>query len=140
MKKNRNYLQIVCSGFICILLVASSCAPVEKLRYVNDAGPGTVKNDYFNDRTEKNIQPYDYLYIKIFSLDEKTNAIFNERSYSVDNELISYSVDAKGNVTMPFIGEINVKDLTIFTGKGKNRKIPVSGFEQHIGHSPFCKQ
>ncbi len=99
----------------------TSCAPVEKLRYVDDA-PGTVKNEYFNDRTEKNIQPYDYLYIKIFSLDEKTNAIFNERSYSVDNELISYSVDSKGDVIMPFIGEINVKDLTIIQAREKIEK------------------
>lgn len=96
-----------------LMLILSSCAPVEKLKYVDDTGPGSITNDYFNDRSEKTIQPYDYLYIKIFSLDEKTNSIFNERSYSMDNELLSYVVDDNGNISLPFIGDINVKDITI---------------------------
>jgi polysaccharide export outer membrane protein len=111
-------------GFLAmfLLLITFACAPVGKLKYVADNGPGSITNDYKNDRTEKNIQPYDYLYIKIFSLDEKTNAIFNERNYSVDNELISYSVDAKGDVILPFIGEISVKELTINEARQKIEK------------------
>jgi len=92
------------------------------LRFVSDSTDGSVKNDYFNDRSEKTIQPYDYLYIKIFSLDEKTNNVFNERSYSIDNELLSYSVDAKGSISMPFIGSIDVKDLTINLAREKIEK------------------
>jgi polysaccharide biosynthesis/export protein len=103
-------------------LVAASCAPVQKLKYVDDATANQVKNEYFNDRTEKKIGPYDYLYVKIFSLDERTNSIFNERSYSIDNELLSYAVDAEGNISMPFIGEINVKDLTINEARAKVEK------------------
>lgn len=99
------------SGFMLVML--SSCAPVGKLKFVADTGPGSVQNDYFNDRSEKTIQPYDYLYIKIFSLDERTNSIFNERSYTIDNELLSYVVDDDGNISLPFIGNIHVKDLTI---------------------------
>jgi len=99
-----------------------SCAPVEKLKYVADSSPETAKNDYHNDRSEKTIQPYDYLYIRIFSLDEKTNAIFSERSYTVENELISYAVDDKGDISMPFVGEINVKDLTINLAREKIEK------------------
>jgi polysaccharide export outer membrane protein len=120
----RNTIHPLRIGFFAMLslLIISSCAPVGKLKYVADNGPGAIKNDYNNDRTEKNIQPYDYLYIKIFSLDEKTNAIFNERSYSVDNELISYSVDAAGDVIMPFIGEVNVKNLTINQARVKIEK------------------
>jgi polysaccharide export outer membrane protein len=104
------------------LIAVSSCAPVEKLKFVADAGPGTIKNEYFNDRSEKTIQPYDYLYIKIYSLDEKTNAIFNDRSLSLDKELLSYSVDAKGDVSIPFIGQINVKDMTINEAREKIEK------------------
>jgi len=101
------------------LLFMFSCAPVEKLKYVADSGPGSIKNDYQNDRSEKTIQPYDYLYIKIYSLDEKTNAIFNERSYNIENELISYAVDDRGEIIVPFIGEILVKDLTINEARKK---------------------
>lgn len=105
-----------------LMIMLASCAPIGKLKLVADTEPGTVKNEYFNDRSEKTIQPYDYLYIKIFSLDEKTNSIFNERSYSIDNELLSYAVDGTGNISMPFIGEINVKDLTINQARDKVEK------------------
>ena len=105
-----------------MLLILSSCAPVRKLKFVADSGPGSVKSDFYNNRTEKTIQPYDYLYIKIYSLDEKTNSIFNERSYSIDSELLSYAVDGKGNIIVPFIGNINVKDLTINQAREKIEK------------------
>jgi len=113
MKNLKNYLNPYTIGFGIILMFLSSCAPINNLKFVADTSPGSVKNDYFNDRSEKTIQPYDYLYIKIFSLDEKTNNIFNERSYNIENELMSYSVDDKGDIILPFIGEINVKNLTI---------------------------
>lgn len=103
-------------------LVLFSCAPVNKLKFVADTGPGSIKNDFYNDRSEKTIQPFDYLYIKIFSLDEKTNAVFNERSMNVENELLSYTVDGKGSITMPFVGEILVKDMTINQAREKIEK------------------
>jgi polysaccharide export outer membrane protein len=106
-----------------VFFLVSSCTPVHKLKYISDKGSDTIKNEYFNDRSEKTIQPYDYLYIKIFSLDERTNNIFNDRSsYSFDTELLSYAVDDKGNINMPFIGLINVKDLTINQAKDKIEK------------------
>lgn len=119
LKRNSGYNLIFISVMLFLL---GSCAPVGKLKYVNDSGSGTIKNDFLNDRTEKTIQPYDYLYIKIFSLDEKTNSIFNERSYSIDNELLSYAVDGKGDIIMPFIGEINVKNMTINEARVKVEK------------------
>jgi polysaccharide export outer membrane protein len=102
----------------------TACTPTKKLSYVSNTGPDAIKNDYFNDRSEKVIQTYDYLYVKIFSLDEKTNNIFNnDRSSQVrDNELISYVVDDRGNISLPFIGQIYVKDLTINQAKDKIEK------------------
>jgi polysaccharide export outer membrane protein len=119
IKWNSAVLSVIVLAFMVGLY---SCAPVGKLKFVADAGPGTIKNEYFNDRSEKTIQPYDYLYIKIYSLDEKTNSVFNDRSYSLDKELLSYSVDAKGEVSIPFIGEINVKDMTINQAREKIEK------------------
>lgn len=121
MKKPNHKFILLCSTVMAFILV-SSCAPVNKLKFVSDASSGSVKNDYFNDRSEKTIQPYDYLYIKIFSLDEKTNNIFNERSTNIDNELLSYSVDGEGNISIPFVGNINVKDLTINQAREKVEK------------------
>ena len=100
-------------------LLYIACTPTQKLKYVSNTGPDAGKNEFFNDRSGKVIHPYDYLYVKIFSLDEKTNNIFNnERGFAItDNELISYVVDDKGNISLPFIGQILVKDLTINQAK-----------------------
>jgi len=123
MKNSYSSVLIICILTLGITIFSQSCAPVEKLKYVSDVpNSSSLKNDFFNDRSEKTIQPYDYLYIKIFSLDEKTNSIFNERSYSVSNELISYSVDDQGNIGLPFIGNIYVKDLTINQAREKIEK------------------
>lgn len=122
MKKQKTLHPGAFIALICCIYLLASCAPVHKLKYVADGNDGTVKNDYFNDRSEKTIQPFDYLYIKILSLDEKTNSIFNERSYSIDTELLSYAVDARGEITVPFIGNINVKDMTISQARDKIEK------------------
>ncbi|MBN2272729.1 MAG: polysaccharide biosynthesis/export family protein [Bacteroidales bacterium] len=110
-----------------VLMVFSlfmACTPVKKLRYVSQVGHETDKSEYFNDRSEKTIQPYDYLYVKIYSLDERTNSIFNDRYSSAlhETELISYAVDDKGNINLPFIGVIKVKDLTINQAKEQIEK------------------
>jgi polysaccharide biosynthesis/export protein len=103
-------------------LLLFSCTPTNKLKFVTDKGE-SVKTEYFNDRSEKTIQPYDYLYIRIFSLDERTNNIFSERSSGMyQTELLSYSVDDKGQITLPFIGSVMVKDLTINQAKEKIEK------------------
>lgn len=122
MNKIKTHFFMICL-YAFVVSVFISCTPIKKLRFVADEpSSGTVKNDYFNNRTEKTIQPYDYLYIKIFSLDEKTNNIFNETSYNVDSELLSYSVDGGGNISLPFIGFIQVKDLTISQAREKVEK------------------
>ena len=106
---------IIC---LSILFFAAACTPISKLTYVENKGAGSEKNKYYNDRSEKTIQPYDYLYIKIYSLDEQTNYVFREERYSsYETELVSYAVDDKGNIDFPFIGSINVKDLTINQAK-----------------------
>ena len=107
---------------ITVLTLLFSCTPTRKLKYVNNFRADSDKNEYFNDRSEKTIQPYDYLYIRIYSLDEKTNSVFSETSYGITSELLSYSVDDNGNISFPFIGQINVKDLTVNQAKEKIEK------------------
>jgi polysaccharide export outer membrane protein len=100
-----------------ILLLVCSCVPTEKLKYTINTENSPDK--YNNYRSEKTIQPYDYLYIKIYSLDETTNKIFNGENLSSNQseELISYSVNDKGYINFPFIGDIYVKDQTIDKAK-----------------------
>ena len=113
----------ILSSFLVITLLIISCTPTRKLKYAQNKGDEAHKNQFYNDRSEKTIQPYDYLYIQIYSLDEKTNSIFNtQSSYTYDTELLSYTVDDKGNISVPFVGSINVKDLTINEAKIKIEK------------------
>jgi len=106
---------------ICLLLTLIGCVPTEKLKYGIDKEK--VPTTYKNDRSEKRVQPFDYLYIKIYSLDDKTAGIFESDSRSYQNEeLISYSVNEKGFINFPFIGDIEVKDLTIDEAKVKIEK------------------
>ena len=108
---------------IVAIITFSSCTPSKKLQYVREDLPDSDVNSYVNNRSGKTIQPYDYLYIQIYSLDEKTNALFNQSQNNVrDNDLISYPVDAEGNIQFPFVGSIHVKDLTINQAKDKIEK------------------
>ncbi|MBA7511568.1 hypothetical protein ES705_03564 [subsurface metagenome] len=101
------------SSFVIVIFLAFGCIPTKKLKYAID--DPDLKDKYYNDRLEKTIQPYDYLYIKIYSLDERTSAIFEQDiRYSQTNEqLISYEVSDKGYINFPFIGNIALKDLTL---------------------------
>ena len=110
-KHRKSWKRIVASSLVVLLMI--SCTPTSKLKYVQNKGENANKNQYFNDRSEKTIQPYDYLYIKIYSLDEQTNIVFgNSQRDTYATELISYTVDDAGNINFPFVGEIKVKDLT----------------------------
>lgn len=118
-RKNICWLNV----FLITGILLMSCTPTKKLKYVLNTGDDAFKNQYINDRSEKTIQPYDYLYIKIFSLDERTNAIFNSQNdYAYQTELLSYTVDGKGSINVPFIGSIKVKDLTINEAKDRIEK------------------
>ena len=103
-----------------LIITLSSCVPVKKLTYVRTDLPNSHINSYYNDRSEKTIQPFDYLYIQIFSLDERTNNVFNpSRNATYDTQLLSYMVDDEGYISFPFIGKVFVSDLTIGQAKTK---------------------
>ena len=102
------------------LFIFIACTPTKKLKYVANEGDLIKKNEFYNSRSEKTIQPYDILYIKIYSLNERTMNVFSDERGSVrDEELISYEVDNRGYLNFPFIGDIYVKDLTVSEAKIK---------------------
>lgn len=105
-----------------LLIIVSSCVPRKKLLYTRKQNKDEVVNEYLNIRPEKNIQPFDNIYIKVSSIDEKTASIFADQSRSVGGnniDLISYTVSQSGYVDFPFVGEIYVKDLTLQEAQAK---------------------
>jgi len=105
-----------------IILVFASCVPQKKIKYLQTLQDQDTTNAYVNKRPlDYKIQPYDNLYIRIFSLDEKTFMFFNMISGSNQNQftndasvyLNSYGVDKNGYIDFPVVGRINVRDLTV---------------------------
>lgn len=99
-----------------VLLLVTSCVPVRKLRYVQADRHNKYINTYTNKRVEKTIQPYDNLYIQVFSLDQNVSGIFSGQNNIVsrtDPNLISYTVNDSGFIHYPFVDKIYLKDLTI---------------------------
>ena len=102
--------------FVVLLLVlASSCVPVNQLSYFNDIEE--LEKPVANPKTQKTILPFDRLYIRILSIDPQTREIFTApeeaRYSSSSNALIGYLVDEAGNIEFPFVGKINVGSLTL---------------------------
>jgi len=100
---------------ISLMAGMGSCIPTQKLMYTHDQIPKEVVNEYINIRPQKTIQPFDNIFIKVSSIDERTNSIFaNQRGGPDANiNLISYTVSQNGHVDFPFVGEIFVKDMTL---------------------------
>jgi len=97
---------------IYILFSIVSCVPYKKLSYFNDINQ--LNEPFVNPREQKIILPFDNLYIKVLSIDEKTNQIFNPNSDMRSNyagAVISYLVDEEGYINFPFVGKIHIKDL-----------------------------
>jgi polysaccharide biosynthesis/export protein len=105
---------IVYTFFWIMIILNISCVPYNKVRYFTDINQ--IAEPSTNPRGAKLIMPFDNLYIKVMSTDEQTARIFNISENAGGNlplNLISYTVDEKGNISFPFTGDINVKGLTI---------------------------
>jgi polysaccharide export outer membrane protein len=83
---------------------------------LQDEKENVNKNEFVNVRPEKTIQPFDNLYVRVSSIDEKTANIFSDQSRGVSGpniDLISYTVNSSGYIEFPFVGSIYVKDFTL---------------------------
>ncbi|GAB1404974.1 hypothetical protein MASR1M74_21530 [Lentimicrobium sp.] len=148
---------------IVLLALLASCVPQEKLMYVQDETTSELKETYFHSRPEKRIRPFDNLYINVLSVDEGTARIFSNQNTSITGgiaiDLLSYTVSERGTIDFPFIGEIDVNNLTIKEAKAKvekelsqylsntaitmkivNSNITVLGEVRNQGEFPFFKE
>jgi polysaccharide export outer membrane protein len=112
---------------LCLLIlvsgILSSCVPQKKIKYLQKKQTEDTTSLYLNKRTvDYKIQPKDNIYIRIFSLDEKTFMFFNKQStgggyndYANDASIYlnSYSVTNEGFIDFPIVGRVYVKDLTV---------------------------
>ena len=106
-----------------IIAFSTSCVPLKQLNYFNDLNE--LSEPGVNPRTQKLIMPFDKLYIKVISIDPQYSQIFNsseEMRSGVNNGVLGFLVDEKGNVNFPFVGNINVVSLTTAQASEKIQK------------------
>lgn len=137
MKKIVTLLSVISAMTV---MMFTSCVPQKKILYLqNEQLPydsALMSVVYENERTfDYKVQPGDNLYIRIASLDEKFSAYFNfmnqggtmtSSSYSSGNPSIylnGYTVGADGNIGLPFVGNVYVKDLTVDEIQAKVQEI-----------------
>jgi polysaccharide export outer membrane protein len=108
------YIKIGLTLIVVFAMGFTSCIPKRKLIYLQDQKKNDLQDVYLNIRPEKKIQPFDNVYIKVSSIDDRTASIFSSAAANTVNvDLISYTVDQSGYINFPFVGEIFVKNMTL---------------------------
>jgi len=95
------------------LFLLQSCIPGKDVRYLQGEIP-TSKN---LKAAEYKVQPGDFLYIKLYSLNQSINQFLYPSGTSVQNTAVDryrdlYLVDDSGFVEFPFSGKVLAKDKT----------------------------
>lgn len=117
MLRNR-YLIVL---LISILLTGASCTRQKKVLYLQDMQMTDSAAVVYNENVKYKIQPGDILYIKVITINENMNKLFNLEISSSSNVasnqanifLQGYLVNDTGYVTLPVIGDVFVKNYTI---------------------------
>jgi len=120
MKRHRILLYNYVLGLILIHL--TSCVTQKNVEILQD--DESVSKSYTETNIEDyHIKPFDELYIEISSLDEAAATVFTSsasQQFSSQGSiqpygasLVSYTVDKTGQLLLPLIGQIQVKDKTI---------------------------
>jgi len=105
-----------------IFLTITSCVPQKKIKYFQRLQKEDTTS-YFKNKhdVDYKLQPKDNIYVRVFSLDEKTYMFFNKQSgtnsyndYANDASIYlnSYSINSDGYIDFPVVGKVYIKDLT----------------------------
>ena len=121
MKINLHLLKKTSFLVILAAILLSSCVPMKKIRYLQDAGNNHETKTEFSNKTdtvEYLVHKGDNLYIKVKTLDDKNNYFDDPGGYNNYYSesaiyLNSYTVNDSGYVEFPLIGKIFVDNMTI---------------------------
>ena len=128
-------------------LAVISCVPQAKMKYLQDKEGDSAKYEFQAVKPEYKIKPGDYLYVRILSLDQKSNELFatiagsaaaNYNMNITDQNLYltSYLVNDSGYIDFPLFGKIYANGQTI---NGMQQTLTKSVSEIIIGASVVVK-
>jgi len=116
--------------FIGIVLFAS-CTSKKQLTYLQDINRAQEAEFYAKQKGEYKIQPQDVLYIRLLSMNEEVNALYNigygsQSQQMFQNEsgiyLNGFVVEEDGNIELPIIGKVNVLNKNLDEAKKSVRE------------------
>lgn len=114
--------------FTILLMTVSSCGSRKSMVYLQ---PDSTEINKFYGQYIPKIQPNDILTIVVTAADPKVTAPFNPMSTMTSSNLTqqvdmalrpTYTVDERGNIILPMLGEVNVIGLTRIEAIEKLRK------------------
>jgi len=133
MKQAYNRLQASAIRILVAAILLSSCVPQKKILYLQKQQQKDTVSVYHHPHPpDYRIQPRDNVYIRLFSLDEKSNLFFNKQSgsgnyndYANDASIYlnSYSVSPDGYIDFPVVGKVMIRDLTVTQVKDVLQKL-----------------
>ena len=121
-KKGPFIKKVFCCGMVCLLM--SSCISTRKITYFQ---PVSQELDEAISKIEETYTPRikegDILSITVSSLNKEANEMFNPVTQILNyqtqtvgtiapNPILGYTVDAAGNISLPMLGNVQVKGLT----------------------------
>jgi polysaccharide export outer membrane protein len=99
------------------LIILTSCSLRRNLVYFSDLSSQGAESHSINAVAEPKIQPNDVLSITISTPSPESNLLFSVSSTSMNKngyfEKEGYRVDQQGDVILPIVGRVPLKDLTI---------------------------
>ena len=113
--------------FILVVLILSSCNSYKKLTYLQDIGKG-ADTLYSKEKTAYRLLPGDILYIRLLTMNETTDRLFNPNistqgaSQIMRTEnlyIMGYEITDSGYIELPVIRDVFVQGLTIDEAKQK---------------------
>lgn len=123
MKKRVFYISKF-SLIIILGLALWQCIPQKEIKYLQDKEPSNFQTlDGITDKYF--LQPNDYLYINISSMDPKLSDFFNQTSSSTtsgtntNQNYYNYLIDDSLSIDFPYAGTINLKGCNLRMAKAK---------------------
>ncbi|MEI6060084.1 MAG: polysaccharide biosynthesis/export family protein [Bacteroidota bacterium] len=121
MKNKLLAVKLICLSIIGLIVI--SCVPQSKMKYLQDKEGVAPVNVYPSIKEDYKLRCGDYVYIRILTLDEKSNEIFANITGSAASAymnltdqnlyLSSYLVNDSGYVTFPLLGNIHAAGHTV---------------------------